>query len=73
LAADAARLDALTRWPLVGGTSLFRLYDVGDAAAVQERLARHHIWTRIFPWSDRLIRLGLPDGADWDRLQRALA
>lgn len=73
LAKDAARLDALTGWPVVGGTSLFRLYDVGDAAAMQDRLARHHIWTRIFPWSDRLIRLGLPDGAGWDRLQRALA
>jgi cobalamin biosynthetic protein CobC len=73
LAADAARLDALTGWTVTGGTSLFRLYDVGDAAAMQTRLARHHIWTRIFPWSDRLIRLGLPDGAGWDRLQRALA
>lgn len=73
LAQDAARLDALTGWTVVGGTSLFRLYDVGDAAAMQDRLARHHIWTRIFPWSDRLIRLGLPDGAGWDRLERALA
>lgn len=73
LAKDAARLDALTGWRLVGGTSLFRLYDVGDAAAMQDRLARHHIWTRIFPWSDSLIRLGLPDGAGWHRLERALA
>lgn len=73
LTADAARLDALTGWTLAGGTPLFRLYDVGDAAAMQDRLARHHIWTRIFPWSDRLIRLGLPDGAGWDRLERALA
>lgn len=73
LTADAARLDALTGWQLAGGTPLFRLYDVGDAAAMQDRLARHRIWTRIFPWSDRLIRLGLPDGAGWDRLQRALA
>lgn len=73
LAADAARLDALTGWPVAGGTPLFRLYDVGDAALMQDRLARHHIWTRIFPWSDRLIRLGLPDGDGWDRLERALA
>ncbi len=73
LAEDAARLDALTGWPVAGGTSLFRLYDVGNAAAMQDRLARHHIWTRIFPWSDRLIRLGLPDGTGWDRLHRALA
>ena len=73
LAADAARLDALTGWPVAGGTTLFRLYDVGDAAAIQDRLARHHIWTRIFPWSDRLIRLGLPDGAGWARLKASLA
>ncbi|MEY4984905.1 MAG: hypothetical protein RIR62_3171 [Pseudomonadota bacterium] len=73
LAEDAARLDALTGWPVAGGTSLFRLYDVGDAALMQDRLARHRIWTRVFPWSDRLIRLGLPDGAGWARLQRALA
>lgn len=73
LAKDAARLDALTGWAVVGGTSLFRLYDVGDAVGMQAHLAKHHIWTRIFPWSDRLIRLGLPDGAGWDRLQRALA
>lgn len=73
LTTDAARLDALTGWTLAGGTNLFRLYDVGDAAAMQDRLARHHIWTRIFPWSDSLIRLGLPDGAGWDRLERALA
>ncbi len=73
LAEDAARLDALTGWPVAGGTSLFRLYDVGDAVAMQDRLARHHIWTRIFPWSDRLIRLGLPDGTGWDRLHGALA
>ena len=73
LAADAARLDAVTGWPVAGGTTLFRLYDVGDAAAMQDRLARHHIWTRIFPWSGRLIRLGLPDGHGWDRLKAALA
>jgi len=73
LARDAARLDALTGWTVAGGTTLFRLYDVGEAAALQDRLARHHIWTRIFPWSDRLIRLGLPDAEGWTRLERALA
>ena len=73
LARDAARLDALTGWPVVGGTTLFRLYDLPDARAMQDKLAGHHIWTRTFPWSDRLIRLGLPDGAGWARLERALA
>ncbi|EEW26260.1 threonine-phosphate decarboxylase [Rhodobacter ferrooxidans] len=73
LAADALRLDALVGAPLVGGTSLFRLYDVGDAALAQEALARHHIWTRIFPYSSRWLRLGLPGtAADWARLETAL-
>lgn len=77
LAADARRADALARaagWLPAGGTPLFRLYDTGDAAAAQARLARHHVWTRIFPWSDRLLRLGLPGPEpEWHRLQQALA
>ena len=75
LAADAARLDALmlrAGAAVVGGTTLFRLYDVGDAAAWQERLARHRILGRIFPYSTRWLRLGLPDGAGWERLGGAL-
>ena len=51
LAVDAARLDATVGLPLVGGTSLFRLYDAGDAVAFQARLARAKIWCRIFPVS----------------------
>ncbi|MDZ4135019.1 MAG: threonine-phosphate decarboxylase [Paracoccaceae bacterium] len=73
LAQDAARLDALVGWPLVGGCDLFRLYDVGDAAMVQARLARARIWSRIFPYSARWLRLGLPgNAADWARLEAAL-
>ena len=73
LASDARRLDALAGLPLEGGTDLFRLYDAGDAGALQHRLAQARIWTRTFPWSDRLIRLGLPGGeADWTRLAAAL-
>ncbi|MEZ5797564.1 MAG: threonine-phosphate decarboxylase CobD [Paracoccaceae bacterium] len=74
---DAERADALARgagWAVLGGTPLFRLYDTPDAAAAQERLARHHVWSRIFPYSDRWLRLGLPGPeAEWDRLQQALA
>jgi cobalamin biosynthetic protein CobC len=59
--------------PVVGGTSLFRLYDVGDAAAFQDRLAKAQIWSRIFPYSSRWVRLGLPGTEpDWHRLQAAL-
>lgn len=72
---DAARLDraVLSRGAeLVGGTDLFRLYHVDDAAAWQDRLARRHIWTRIFPYSDRYLRLGLPPADGWARLLDAL-
>lgn len=74
LAADAERLDALMEphGGLVGGISLFRLYDVGDAAAFQDRLARAHIHSRIFPYSRRWVRLGLPGPDQWDRLEAAL-
>lgn len=76
LGADAARLDAmmLARGAvLAGGTSLFRLYHLPDAARWQHSLARHHIWTRIFPYSTRWLRLGLPGtDADWARLEAAL-
>lgn len=75
LAQDANRLDAMLEAKgaqVVGGTPLFRLYDVGDAALWHDRLARAHILTRIFPYSDRWIRLGLPGPAGWDRLEAAL-
>ncbi|MFP4328510.1 MAG: threonine-phosphate decarboxylase CobD [Paracoccaceae bacterium] len=74
---DAARMDGLAElqgWELVGGTSLFRTYSVPDAAAAQAHLARHRIWTRIFPYSARWLRLGLPGPEDdWQRLACALA
>lgn len=74
LSQDAARLDALVGTPLVGGTNLFRLYDVGKAQALQTRLAQARIWTRIFPYSTRWLRLGLPGTeSDWARLAAALA
>ena len=76
LGADATRLDALMRThgaDVVGGTSLFRLYDVSDAAAWQDKLARAHIWSRIFPYSDKWLRLGLPAPDHWARLSAALS
>ena len=69
---DAKRLDALAAsagWTLVGGTALFRTYDTGDAAAAQNRLARGHVWSRIFPYSVSWLRLGLAGSAqEWNRL-----
>ncbi|MGR3506848.1 MAG: aminotransferase class I/II-fold pyridoxal phosphate-dependent enzyme [Paracoccaceae bacterium] len=75
LAADSLRLDGLMQKAgakVTGGTDLFRLYTVNDAAAWQARLAAARIWTRIFPWSDRLIRLGMPAPALWDRIEAAV-
>lgn len=73
---DAQRLDTAARtagWDLIGGTPLFRTYATPDARAAQAHLARHHIWSRIFPYSPHWIRLGLPDGThEWDRIAAAL-
>lgn len=73
---DSARLDALMlsagAKPL-GGTTLFRLYDVDSAADWQDRLGHNHIWTRVFPYNERWLRLGLPAEKDWPRLEAALA
>lgn len=76
LTADAAKLDGLVTGAgarLLGGTSLFRLYDSEDAKHWQQALARHQIWTRIFPYSSRWIRFGLPGSTQqWSRLGTAL-
>ncbi len=75
LAQDAARLDALMTArgaTVVGGTTLFRLYQVDDAAAWQDRLARGHVWSRIFPYSTTWLRLGLPAPDRWSQLEAAL-
>ena len=56
----------------VTGTSLFRLYEVENAAAWQDRLAQAHIWSRIFPYSDRFLRLGLPAPDQWTQVEAAL-
>lgn len=72
---DARRLDGLAAgvgWRLVGGGHLFRLYDTPDAVAAQELLARRHIWSRIFPWHARWLRLGLPAPGEWARVEAAL-
>ncbi|MEX0280338.1 MAG: threonine-phosphate decarboxylase CobD [Arenibacterium sp.] len=76
LAQDADRLDSIAAeagLKLVGGTTLFRTYHAESAAAVQDKLAQAHIWSRVFPYSEHWIRLGLPGTeAAWQRLTRAL-
>ena len=72
LAGEAVRMDALCAdlgWKALGGTLLFRLYDTPDAQQAQDHLARAHIWSRIFPYSQSWIRLGLPGNeAEWARM-----
>ncbi|QRZ12594.1 threonine-phosphate decarboxylase [Paracoccus methylovorus] len=59
-------------WNLIGGTHLFRLYEVAEARAARDLLARAGIWSRIFPWHDRWIRLGIPGNRrEFDRLAQA--
>ncbi|MEM9579453.1 MAG: threonine-phosphate decarboxylase CobD [Pseudomonadota bacterium] len=76
LTRDAARLDRVMLAhgaDIAGGTPLFRLYDTASAQQMQDKLARAHIWSRIFPYSERWLRLGLPPADGWDRLKDALA
>lgn len=74
---ECVRLDTIALsqgWALVGGTSLFRLYHTGDAAAAQAQLARAHIWSRIFEKNPAWLRLGLPGNeTEWERVAAALA
>ncbi len=75
LATDFARLDALLTArgaTIVGGTPLFRLYEVDDAPAWAARLARGRVLARTFPYSRTWLRLGLPPPARWAQLEAAL-
>ena len=72
---DVARLDALMQArgaELIGGTVLFRLYDVDDGAAWQEKLAQGKVWSRTFSYAPNWLRLGLPPQRGWDQLEAAL-
>ncbi|KRW97380.1 threonine-phosphate decarboxylase CobD [Paracoccus sp. MKU1] len=74
LSEAALHLDQIVtpHWPLAGGTHLFRLYDTPDAPAAHELLARAGIWSRIFPWHPRWIRLGIPGSREeFDRVAGA--
>lgn len=76
LARDCVRLDEMAQaqgWRLVGGASLFRLYETPDALAAQEKLARSQIWSRVFAQQPAWLRLGLPGReSEWTRLAGVL-
>ncbi|WP_408015395.1 threonine-phosphate decarboxylase [Ruegeria haliotis] len=74
LTGEAARMDTLLidkGAKSIGGTTLFRLYEVDSATDWQDRLARAHIWSRVFPYSQTYLRLGLPPSEGWNRLEAA--
>lgn len=75
LVAETARLDTLAHsvgWTLIGGTALFRTYATLRASDAQTSLAKAAIWSRIFPYSEHWLRLGLPgSAAEWARLRSA--
>ncbi|MDT1062940.1 threonine-phosphate decarboxylase CobD [Paracoccus sp. CPCC 101403] len=76
LAEASLHLDQIVSaagWQPQGGTHLFRLYRTPDAQSARDRLARAGIWSRIFPWHPRWVRLGIPaDRDEFDRLRAAL-
>ncbi len=58
---------------MVGGTDLFQLAETTSAKKLHDHLCRSRILTRIFPYSEKWIRLGLPANiADLSRLNDAL-
>jgi cobalamin biosynthetic protein CobC len=72
---DARRLDRIAQkngLHLNGGTDLFRLYQCDDAKNIQDKLAGHKIWSRVFSYSENWIRLGIPPNTGWEPLERAL-
>jgi cobalamin biosynthetic protein CobC len=75
-AADALRLDqamAAVADRVVGGTRLFRLYELARAAALFDHLGRNGIWVRRFQRNPAWLRFGLPASASaWACLEEAL-
>lgn len=76
LAEQATRLDALLRSAglrVLGGTSLFRLTEIDDAAFLFARLGHAGILVRRFEAHPTWLRFGLPaDQPAWERLENAL-
>lgn len=76
LAAGAERLDGIMHaagCEPKGGTGLFRLYGTPSALDLQEKLAYKRVWSRVFPWSKTLVRLGLPGREhEWKKLSEAV-
>lgn len=72
LTRQSTRLDAVLArlgYDVIGGTSLFRLARLADAAQRFQSLARAGILVRPFEYDPTLLRFGLPYGrGEWQRL-----
>jgi cobalamin biosynthetic protein CobC len=71
LSEDAQKLDDIM-WnkgaKSIGGTTLFRLYHVDHAGEWYDRFAQNRILTRVFPYSQHFLRLGIPARDQWQRV-----
>ena len=75
LARDTVRLDQMLEragYRVLGGTRLFRLAAVADAAGAFERLGQAGILVRRFAEHPDWLRFGLPPEQGWSRLEAAL-
>ena len=57
---------------LIGGTNLFRLYSTPNSILSQKLLAKFFIWSRIFAYSKKWLRLGIPCDKDLKQINRRL-
>jgi cobalamin biosynthetic protein CobC len=58
---------------VVGDATLFKLISCKKAFVMHEALARQGIWTRIFDYNPKWLRLGLPADEEFGKLTAGLA
>ena len=67
-------LSSSGKLKVIGSTGLFTLVETRNAKNAQVHFADRKIWTRVFDYSDKWIRLGIPgDEKSWSKLEYALA
>ena len=57
---------------IVGGTDLFRLYSTQSSYLTQKNLAERYIWSRVFSYSTKWLRLGIPSNKDLNLIKDKL-
>ena len=59
---------------VIGSTGFFILVETHDAKNARVHFAERKIWTRVFDYSDKWMRIGIPgDEKSWRKLEDALA